>query len=68
MIDNVPLPRLVSLNEASQITSLSRSALYRLIASGELRRVKAGGKVTFLEADIRTWIESRVAAADQQAA
>lgn len=68
MIDaSPPLPRLISLNEASQLTSLSRSALYRLIDNGELRRIKAGGRVAFLEADVRAWIESRVAEANQAA-
>jgi len=61
--DHVPLPRFISLNDAMRFTSLSRSAIYRLIESGELRRVKAGGKVVFLETELRAWMESRVAEA-----
>lgn len=69
MIDNIPtLPKFVDLDGVCAATSLSRSAIYRLFDSGALRRCKLGKKVVVLESDLRDFIHSKVAEADQQAA
>ena len=54
-------PRLIALPEVSHITSLKKTALYQLIAAGELRPVKLGRKTVFAEAEIVAWVEQRLA-------
>ncbi len=58
--DNVPMPRLLDVPTVCQITSLSVSRIYCLIAEGELRRVKIGRKALFVEAEIRAWLEAKI--------
>ena len=53
--------RLIALPEVSRITSLKKTALYQLIAAGELRPVKLGRKTVFSEAEILAWVEQRLA-------
>ena len=53
--------RLIALPEVSRITSLKKTALYQLIAAGELRPVKLGRKTVFAEAEINAWVEQRLA-------
>lgn len=56
-VEAVPLPRFLSLNDMMRLTSLSRSAIYRLIQSKQLKRLKIEGKTVFLESDYRIWAE-----------
>lgn len=60
-----PLPRFIELQEAMRLTTLGRSAIYNYIDCGELRRIKLGKKVVFLEQDLRNFIERKVAEARQ---
>lgn len=60
--DNVPLPRLLDVPAVCALTTLSVSRIYALIAEGELRRVKIGRKALFVEAEIRAWLEAKIAA------
>lgn len=55
---------LVSLNEASRMTSLSRSMLNRYRAEGRFpKAVPLGEKrVAFVAAEVREWIADRIAA------
>ena len=46
----------LSINEVSKLTSLSPSTIRRAIAKGQLKCSKRLGKLLFLEADIRKWI------------
>lgn len=50
-------PRLHNLKTVSERTALSRSALYRLIAAGDLRAVKIGKAIRVSEAAIIEFIE-----------
>jgi excisionase family DNA binding protein len=50
--------RLVAVAEAAAITGLSESAVYRAIASGELRASKLRGRLRVRFADIDLWIDS----------
>ena len=60
--DNVPMPRLLDVPAVCALTTLSVSRIYALIAEGELRRVKIGRKALFVEAEIRAWLEAKIAA------
>jgi predicted DNA-binding transcriptional regulator AlpA len=42
-------------------TTLSRAAIHRVFAKGELRTGRLGRKVVVLEADLNAWIEARLA-------
>jgi prophage regulatory protein len=57
----VETPRLIDLPELSRITTLKRSALYERIAAGEFRPIKLGRKTVFAEAEVRAWVNERVA-------
>lgn len=46
----------LSINEVSKLTSLSPSTIRRAIAKGQLKCSKRLGKLLFLEADVRKWI------------
>lgn len=56
----VQLPKLISLNDVSQMTSLKRSAIYLLISTGELPRIKIGRKVTFLQSDVVAFVQKKI--------
>ncbi len=53
--------RLIPLPEVSRITSLKKTSIYQLIATGELRPVKLGRKTVFSEDEIFAWVASRLA-------
>ena len=53
--------RFIELPEVTAITSLRKTALYQLIAAGELRPVKLGRKTVFAEAEIFAWVNKRLA-------
>jgi excisionase family DNA binding protein len=46
-----------SIQEAIQLTSLSRSTIYNLIATGDLRTTKIGRRVIILPASIAKLLE-----------
>ena len=46
----------LSINEVSNLTSLSASTIRRAVAKGELKCSKRLGKLLFQELDIRRWI------------
>jgi predicted DNA-binding transcriptional regulator AlpA len=54
-------PRVLRLNEVVQVTSLSRSTIWRLESAGQFpRRISLSGhRVGWLENDIDQWIASR---------
>jgi excisionase family DNA binding protein len=52
------LPRLLKIEEVCQRTSLSRSAIYRVITAGELKIVKIGKAARVLETELDRWIYS----------
>ena len=52
------LPRLLKIEEVCQRTSLSRSAIYRVINAGELKIVKIGKAARVLETELDRWIYS----------
>lgn len=51
-------PKLLSLNEVSERTALSRSTLYREIEGGRLIAVKIGKSVRVTDIELRRYIES----------
>lgn len=55
-------PRLLRRTEVERLTSISRSRLYELIASGGFPRpIRLGANsVAWLESDITAWIAERV--------
>ena len=46
----------LSINEVSNLTSLSASTIRRAIDRGELKCSKKLGKLLFLESDVRKWL------------
>ena len=46
----------LSLNEVSNLTSLSASTIRRAIDKGELKCSKKLGKLIFQESDVRKWL------------
>ena len=61
-IKNTPTTaRLIPLPEVSRITSLKKTSIYKLIATGEFRPVKIGRKTVFSEDEIFAWVASRLA-------
>lgn len=57
------VPRLLDFHEVTNRTTLRKSALYELIAAGELQPIKLGAKTTFLESEVTAFINRKVAAA-----
>lgn len=51
-------PKLLSLNEVSERTALSRSTIYREIDAGRLVAVKIGKSVRITDSELRRYIES----------
>ncbi len=56
------MPEMVPLPRAPAVFGLSRSNLYRLAASGEIRLVKAGSRTLVDAASVRTFLASLPAA------
>ncbi|MBT6940137.1 MAG: helix-turn-helix domain-containing protein [Candidatus Marinimicrobia bacterium] len=46
----------LSINQVSELTSLSPSTIRRAIQKGKLKCTKATGKLLFIEADVRKWL------------
>lgn len=57
------VPALVSVNEAAQLTSLSRTAIFKLRSQGKFpKAVPLGEKrVAFVRSELAKWIEERIA-------
>lgn len=66
--DELPLPRLVTVEEAKKMLCLGTTAIYDLMKTGELRRIKIGRKTLFLASDIAAFINRKVAEATPVAA
>lgn len=62
--DNDNQPRLVSLNDACAMTSLSRSMINRYREKGMFPRAVPMGerRVAFVRSEVQAWINERVAA------
>ncbi len=58
-----PLPRLVTVDEAKKLLCLGTTAIYELMKTGELRRIKIGRKTVLLVSDIQSFINRKVAEA-----
>lgn len=55
--------RLLHLKEVLRLTSLSRTSIYRLMARGRFPgSVALGSRVAWVEVEVATWIEDRIAA------
>jgi len=48
--------KFLSINEVSNLTSLSASTIRRAIVRGELKCSKKLGKLLFQESDVRKWL------------
>ena len=55
-IDWVFKNQFLSINEVSNLTSLSASTIRRAIDKGELKCSKKLGKLLFQESDVRKWL------------
>jgi hypothetical protein len=58
MYNEAQTPKLLSLNEVSERTALSRSTIYREIDAGRLVAVKIGKSVRITDSELRRYIES----------
>ena len=54
--------RLITISKVSQITTLGRTSIYKLINAGELRPTKLGRKTVFSEAEVIAWVDAKLAA------
>jgi excisionase family DNA binding protein len=48
----------LSINQVSDLTSISPSTIRRAIHRGKLKCCKTIGKLLFLESDVRKWLEN----------
>ncbi len=65
MIDTPQPPeRFMTVDEARRQLCLGTTAIYSLMKSGEIRKIKLGGKTVFLASDIQSFINRKVAEAD----
>lgn len=55
------LPRLLDIEQVSDLTTLKKSMLYRMIDAGIFTRVKVYSKTCFEEKQIVEWINARIA-------
>lgn len=59
--NTTPNTRLIALPEVSAITTLGKTSLYQLVASGDLRPIKLGRKTVFAECEVFDWVNRRLA-------
>ena len=52
-------PLLLRAEEVARLTSLGRSTIFNLLASGELPAVRIGRAVRVRRSDLESWIEAR---------
>lgn len=55
---DMPTRKLYTMNEVRDILRVSRSTLYRMKDSGELKPVSVGGAIRYLVTDVDAYIES----------
>ena len=57
------VPALISVNEAAKLTSLSRTAIFKLRSQGKFPKAVALGekRVAFVRAEVAAWVEERIA-------
>lgn len=57
------VPALVSLNDAAKLTSLSRTAIFKLRAQGKFPKAVSLGekRVAFVRSELAQWIDERIA-------
>jgi prophage regulatory protein len=61
--------RLLHLREVLNRTSLSRSTVYRLMGRGEFpQSVALGSRVSWVEGEVESWLQERIAAHREVAA
>lgn len=62
--EGAPPTRLIRISEVLHRTGFSRSQIYRLVAMGQFPRPIRIAEATsaWIESEIQTWIESRIAA------
>jgi predicted DNA-binding transcriptional regulator AlpA len=58
-----PPPRFVDIDEAKRQLCLGTTAIYELLKTGELRRVKIGRKTVLLQQDLWDFMRRKVAEA-----
>lgn len=58
-----PTPRLYSVNEAARLLGLSRARTYQLLAAGELRSRKVGGRRLVPSAAVAEFVDNEAAPA-----
>ncbi|KPF75039.1 hypothetical protein IP68_10480 [Blastomonas sp. AAP25] len=63
-------PQLMSLNEAAQVTSLSRTSIFKLRSRGEFPRAVtlSEKRVAFVRDEVNAWIAARIADRGREAA
>ena len=62
-IDDAPvLPKLLDMRQVMEATTLSRPTVYNYIKRGEIKAVKFGGRIAFLESQIAEFINAKIAA------
>lgn len=56
-------PSLISVNEAAKVTTLSRTAIFKLRSQGKFpKAVPLGEKrVAFVRSEVEQWLEARIA-------
>jgi prophage regulatory protein len=66
-LERVRLDRFLRRPEVERVTGLGRSTIYNKMASGEFPKPIpiSGGAVGWLESEIATWQEKRIAARDR---
>ena len=57
----LPTNRLMELSEVTRITTLKKTAIYKLIKLGEIKPVKLGRKTVFSESEVIAWVNRKVA-------
>ena len=61
--------RLLHLKEVLRLTSLSRTSIYRLMARGRFpNSIALGSRVAWVESEIESWLQERIAAHREAAA
>jgi prophage regulatory protein len=65
--DNDNAPRLISLNQVCELTSLSRTAINKLRLCGEFPQTVSLGdrRVAFVLSEVHDWIQRRINARNQ---
>lgn len=58
MVYNLRMEKLFTIPEVAEILRLSKPSVYRLMASGQLKSVKLGGRTLFKESEIERFINS----------